>query len=73
MTLERIESWEFIDEAEYGGVVLVSGIFSCSQCGRAAERETLHLRGFDTSTVQTSGELLVNLDAADDDSATGSR
>jgi hypothetical protein len=71
MSFERMESWEFVDEAEYGGRIAICGLFSCPACGVSAEQQTVHLNGIDLSKAQDAGAISANLDAATPDRAGG--
>ncbi len=64
MALEKIDSWEYIDEAEYGGQILVSGTFHCPQCGGASGREILRVKAPDMREAQLAENIVLNLEAA---------
>lgn len=50
MTFERLGSWEYVDDDDYGGTIEFSGVLRCAVCGISEER-----------ALQSAGE--VSLDA----------
>jgi hypothetical protein len=63
MTFERSDSWEYIDDDEYGGMIEVSGILRCSRCASSIN-ETFRVKAPDMLAIEASGKINVDLEAA---------
>ncbi|MDI4663486.1 hypothetical protein K9U40_03920 [Xanthobacter autotrophicus] len=64
MTLDKVTSWEYLDDGEYGGTILVSGLLSCVACGGPAIAETVRLAAPDMASAAAGGDMRLNLEAA---------
>jgi hypothetical protein len=64
MRLEQVESWEFLDDGDHGGRIILVGIFNCSECNTGDRRETLRLPAPDMTAANVTGTIGLSLDAA---------
>jgi hypothetical protein len=63
MTFERRGSWEYTDNGEFGGVILVSGILSCTEC-RLQSLETLRFDAPRMAEAEATDRFIVDVTAA---------